>query len=90
VLALEVIPTHIGGHVGEHAVFPQVIANHLRHVCVNHLVIRHSSPGGIGQGNPSGFIHLHESWDAQERIGSEGPRIKKIIIDTSIDDIHPL
>ena len=90
VAALPVLPADVRRHVGQHHVFAQIVGDHLRHVGVYGLVVRHPGAGSVGQRHAPGLVHLHEAGHAEAGVGPEGLRIQKIVVDAPVDDVHRL
>ena len=78
-----------GGHVVENGIFPQIEADHLRHIGVDGLVIRHPGADGIGQHHAAGAVDREQARHADEGVRVEGEGVQEVVVDAAIDDIHP-
>src|SRR5712692_8976889 len=87
VLTLVIIPTNIGGNIGENYIFSQVVFNDLWNIRINDLVVSNAGPRRVCEGDTSGAVDVHQAGNAKHRVGTEGRRIEKVVIDPAIDHI---
>ena len=90
VLALLRIPTHVRRHVGNDDVLAQVVADDLRHVGVDHLVVGHARAGRIHQRNSTLAVRIHDSGNAEQGVGAKHLWVKEVIVYAAIDDVDTL
>ena len=90
VLSGLVLPAQKRFDVVDKRLLAQIVADHARHVGVDHLVVGHAGARGVGHGHPAGLVDLHDAGHAQQRIGPENLRIEKILAHPAIEHVHPL
>ena len=76
------------GHVRQDRVLLEVVADHVRHVGVDELVVGDARAGGIGQRHVALGPGAHEPRNAECRVRAERLRVEEIIVDAPIDHIH--
>ena len=77
----------IGGDVLNDRLFAEVIAHHVGDIGVDQLVVGNAGAGGIGNGDTSLGVNLHQAANAQHRIATEDGGIEEVVIDAPIDHI---
>ena len=61
-----------------------------RHEGVNCLVVGYSAAWGVGQRYSASTIDFHQTRDTQHRVRTEAIGIEKVIVDATVDHVHPL
>ena len=79
-----------GRHILQNGVFPQVVFDDLGHISVDRLVIGDARSRSIGQCHATRPDNFHQVINAQTGIGTETFGIDEVIIDSTINHIHPL
>ncbi|MCY1225057.1 hypothetical protein D9M72_372460 [compost metagenome] len=77
-------------HVRDHGLFVEVVADEVRHIAVDELVVSHAVAHGIGDGHASGTGRIHQARAAQHGIGPELQRIEEVVVDPLVDDVNAL
>lgn len=68
----------------------KIEADHVRHVRIDGLVVRHAGADRVGKGHPARPVRGKETRHAQHRVGTEGKRVEKVVVHPPIDDMHAL
>ncbi len=79
-----------GGHVVQDGLLAQVEADHVRHIGVDGLVVRHPGADGIGQDQMALFVDREQARHAQHGVGAEGQGVEEGVVDAAVDHVHPL
>ncbi len=75
--------------VGDEGILVEVVADDLRHVGVQDLVVGHTGARGICDGHVAGPPRRHEAGRAEDRIGVKLRRIEEQIVDPPVDHVDP-
>ena len=84
------IDTAIRGYVRNLGVFVQVVADNIRDVGVNDLVIGDPAAGRIGDADITSAPRAHETRNTQHGLAIERLRIQEQIVDPPVDHIYLL
>ena len=79
-----------GRDVVEDGLLGEIEANHLRHEGIDRLVVRHAGTNGVRQGHLAGAIRGEQAADADHRISTKCERIKKVVVDSAVQNVHAL
>ena len=90
ILSIVIVPANVGRNVWQDDFFTGVILDNFRYISVDHLIVGNSRSRGIGHCQTARLVNTDKPLDAQQGIGSEHLGIDKVVIDSSIKDIHPL
>ncbi len=74
--------------VVEDGILAEVVADHGRHVGVDHLVVGHSVADAVGNGDPSRPGRVHHAGTADERLRSELQWVEVVVVDPPVDHVH--
>ena len=84
------IAAEMGLDVGEQRLLAQVVANHVRHVGVDTLVVGNPGSRRVGDRHVAELVGVEEAGRAELRIGTEGQRVDEIVVDAAVDHVHLL
>ena len=82
------LAAEMGLDVGEQRLFAQVIADHVRDIDVDALVVGDAGPGRVGNRHVAQPVCVEETGCAELRIGPKGQRVDEVVVDTAIDHVH--
>src|SRR5208283_1422219 len=80
----------VGLHRAQNRVFIQVIANQSGDIGVNRFVVGDAGSRSISQRDVAGAVGAHESGHAQCGVGTEGKRVKEVVIHAAVNDVDAL
>ena len=90
VLALLGVVEHVGPHVVEDRLLAQVVADHLRHVVVDRLVVGDPRPDRVDDRDRARAVGAHQSGHAEHRIGPELEWVDERVVEAAVDGVHAL
>ena len=68
----------------------EIIADDIRHVGIDRLVIGHTGADGVGQGHIAAAIGVKQPRHTQGRVATKDQRVTKVIVDAPVDHIDAL
>ena len=90
IIALCGLRAKISGHILQDGFFAQVVTNNLGDIAVNRLVIRDTSSRGIRESHVATSIGSHQPWYTQHTVRTKSFRVKKIIVNATINHVDSL
>ena len=90
VVAVFLFGTAVGRHVGEDRLLAEEVADHVRHVGVDDLVVRDAAAGSVGKRDVARLPGAHQSGYAQHRFLAERLRVQEEVVDAPVNDVDPL
>ena len=90
VAELGLLAAHPRGHVGDDRILAEVVADDLRHIGVDGLVVGDARAGGVDEGDVAGPVGVHDAGHAHERVGAKRERIEEVVVDPPVDHVDPL
>ena len=88
VLELLGIGQQVGRDVLEQRLLAEVVADHLRHVVVDGLVVGDAGAERVGDGDGAGAVGAHEAGNAEHRVGAELERVDEVVVEAPVDGVH--
>ena len=79
-----------GVDVAEHRLLAEVVADEVRQVGVDELVVGHAVADGVGEGDVAGAGRVDEAGHAEHRVGAEVHRVEELVVDAPVDHVHRL
>ena len=89
ILSLLGVGAHVGRNVGQNDVLTEIKLDHLWYVSIDGLIVSNSCARRVDQCYPAVAIHIHQSADADRRVGPQGARVEEVIVDAAVDHIDP-
>ena len=87
IFLIGVAPGEVGGDLVEDGFLAEVVADHVRHVGVGDLVVRHAGADGVGEGHVAAADGVDQTGDAEAGILAEDLRVEEVVVDATIDDV---
>ncbi|MCY1360487.1 hypothetical protein D9M69_471170 [compost metagenome] len=83
-------PAHVRGYVVEDDLLAEVEADHVGHVRIDRLVVRHASADRIADGHVAGTVDRQQAGRAERGIVPEHQRIEEVVVDAPVDHVDAL
>ena len=77
-------------HVGDHGLFVEVVADQVRDVAVDQLVVGDAVAHGVGDGDAAGAGGVDQARAAEHGVGAELQRVQEFVVDALVDHVHAL
>ncbi len=78
-----------GVDVADDRLLAQVVADQVRHVGVDQLVVGHAVADRVGQRHPAAADGVDQTGDAEHRVLPEVHRVDEVVVDPAVDDVDP-
>ena len=82
------IARQVRRHVVEDRLLAEVVADDLRDVPVDHLVVGDARADRVRQRDVARADRAEQPRDAEHRLGAERERIEELVVDPAVDDVH--
>ena len=79
-----------GVDVADHRVLGQVVADQVRHVGVDELVVGHAVADRVGERDVAGPRRVDQPRAPEHRVGQEVHRVEELVVDPAVDHVHRL
>ena len=90
VLALLGVRHQVGRDVGQDRLLGEVVADHLRHVVVDRLVVGDARADRVDDRDRARPVGAHQPGDAEQRVRPELERVHEVVVDPAVDRVHAL
>ena len=79
-----------GVDVAEHRLLGEVVADDVRHVGVDELVVGDAVADRVGERDVAGAGGVDQARAAEHRVGPEVHRVEELVVDPAVDHVHRL
>ncbi len=90
VAAIVLVDAEVGRHVAEDRLLAEVVADHLRHVAVDGLVVGDARAGRVRERDVAGAVGVEEPGRAEHRVLAEDQRVEELVVDAAVDHVDAL
>ena len=66
----------------------QVVPDHVGHISVDALVVRHARPRRVNQRHVAELISVHQPGYAEQGVGPEDQRVHEVVVQPPVDHVH--